>query len=538
MSRKGRKARILNTQNPVSSKPDLSLDAVLQAEQQIQIQKQLALQKAYSSNDVNEILKADNYLQSVKGKKDEGIKSIIVDPLDVAASFGYKEKPFQLSYDMLRAMGKTNVPHMIIKTRLAQIKKHCAPAPDKYSTGFVVEPKGRWRSTQKDKKLTPAEQKKAEAITQFILDCGDGTDSEADTMERFVGKLMQDSMDMDQATAEMQYDRIGRLKGFVATDAGTYRRAMFSETDEVPLMNGKKPVYAQLYQGNVYNYFYEHELLFGIRNPSTDIRTYGYGKSELEDMIALITSLLNADNYNGNFFKVGSSPQGILTYTGNVNQATLNDFRQSWQQEVAGSANSHKIPLINADKVNFIPTGVANRDMEFSKYQEFMIKVGCAIFIIDPSEIGFPMAGASDSGDGMGGRNNSEKLKYSKDKGLSPLLTNLQYWYNRKIIAKLDPGFEMRFVGVGDAEDKETELEQDIKRVGNFMTVNEIRAKHNLSPIDGMDIILNPVASQAAMMAQQGNPDSNEAIDNMQQGNDQPNPFLKSLQSDLGRLLS
>jgi hypothetical protein len=37
-------------------------------------------------------------------------------------------------------------------------------------------------------------------------------------------------------------------------------------------------------------------------------------RAELEDMIDLITNLLNADQYNGNFFKVGSSPQGILTY--------------------------------------------------------------------------------------------------------------------------------------------------------------------------------------------------------------------------------
>jgi hypothetical protein len=50
-----------------------------------------------------------------------------------------------------------------------------------------------------------------------------------------------------------------------------------------------------------------------------------------------------------------------------------------------------------------------------------------------------------------------------------------------------------------------------------------------------MDIILNPVASQATMMAQQGDEESNQAVDNMQ---DEPNPFMKSLQSDLERLLS
>jgi hypothetical protein len=81
------------------------------------------------------------------------------------------------------------------------------------------------------------------------------------------------------------------------------------------------------------------------------------------------------------------------------------------------------------------------------------------------------------------------------------LLKKIQHWINKWIVWQLDPAFEFRFVGIDDAEDKETELDQDIKKVSNFMTVNEIRQKHNLDPIDGMDIILNPVASQATMMA-------------------------------------
>jgi hypothetical protein len=31
---------------------------------------------------------------------------MLVDPMDAASSFGYKDKPYQLSYDMLRAMAK------------------------------------------------------------------------------------------------------------------------------------------------------------------------------------------------------------------------------------------------------------------------------------------------------------------------------------------------------------------------------------------------------------------------------------------------
>jgi hypothetical protein len=531
---KNRKSRILKS-NTVTNNGIKSIDDVVSLEQRLAIEKQLVIQKAYQSGDVNQILKADNYLKSIQPKQDDGAKSIMVDPLDVASSFGYKDKPFQLSYDMLRAMAKTHIPHAIIKTRKSQATGFCEPVADRYSTGFTIEKRNRWRSTQKDEKLSAQEQKRADAITDFILNCGNGSDFDADTFETWIEKIIADSLELDQATTEIRKDRLGRPVSFFATDAATYRKAVFSEDEQVELKNGKPPSYVQLYQSKIHNYFYADELMFGIRNPSTDIRTYGYGKAELEDMIELITNLLNADQYNGNFFKVGSSPQGILTYSGNINQNTLNQFRSEWQQMVVGVANSHRIPIINGDKINFIPTHVPNKDMEFSKFQEFLIKVATAIYTIDPSEIGFPMDGAADGGNGLGGRNNSEKLKFSKDKGLKPLLKKIQHWINKWIVWQLDPAFEFRFVGIDDAEDKETELDQDIKKVSNFMTVNEIRQKHNLDPIDGMDIILNPVASQATMMAQQGDEESNQAVDNMQ---DEPNPFMKSLQSDLERLLS
>lgn len=519
-----------------------SLEFILAEEQRIGIEKQLALEKAFGSNDVPSILKAQNYINSIEKKQEIPIKSLMSDPMDVANSFGYKDKPYQLSYDMLRAMSKTHIIKAIIGTRKSQVLNYCDPQRDKYSTGFVIDKKGKWRASQKDKKLTAPEQKKAEEITEFILNCGNTSNKwHGDTFEKFMKKLLNDSLEIDQATFEVVRDRAGRPIEFFATDGATYRIAdsysdeSKSEAEEI---NGYKPYYVQVYNGRVEQEFYPWELSFGTRNASTDIRTNGYGKAELEDMIQTITSILNSDLYNANFFKVGSDPKGIITYSGNINQNTINDFRQQWQAQVAGAVNAHKTPIINGDKINWIPTHVPNKDMEFAKYQEFLIKIGCAIYIIDPSEIGFPMDGASDGNKGLGGGNNAEKLKYSKDKGLKPLLKDIQGWLNTHIVSELDPEFELRFVGIDDEEDKVAELDSKVKQVTNYKTVNEVRAMDNLDPLDGMDIILNPVASQATMMGMQGDPNSNEAVDQMQGGGENPNPFMKSLQHDLGRLLS
>jgi hypothetical protein len=541
MSKK-RKSRILKNQNNINQgvqKP-LDLDEIFAIERRIGVEKTVALQKALSSTDVNQILKAQNYLQ--QKKEDLEIKSLLVDPIDAASSFGYKDKPYQLSYDMLRAMAKTHIIKAIIQTRKAQVQAFCEPQANKYSsTGFVIDKKRKWGSDSKDKIFTKEEEKKKEFITEFILNCGTVDNFwHADTFERFIGKLVDDALTLDQSTFEIVRDRAKRPVEFFATDGATYRIAdSFNDGNKYPdieEINGYKPFYVQLYQGKVQAQFYPWELCFGVRNPSTDIRTNGYGKSELEDLIALVTAILNADAYNANFFKVGSSPNGIITYSGNINQNTLNDFRQNWMSMVSGVNNAHKIPVINGDKINFIPTNVPNKDMEFGRFQEFLIKCGCAVYTIDPSEIGFPMSGNTEGTNGLGGDNTGEKIKFSRDKGLRPLLKNIQYWINKYLVYQIDSEFELRFVGDDDFENKETELEQDIKRVGNFMTLNEIREKNNLKSIEGGDIVLNPIAAQLAMLAFQGNPESNQAIDDGSKKDD--NPFLKSLQTDIEKLLS
>lgn len=523
----------------------LSLKDVIEQEEKLKIQKALALESDMKSNDVEKIWKAQNYLKTIQPREEEPHKSILVDPTQLQSSFGYKDKPFNLSYATLRAMGSIHIPLAIRRTRKTQVLAFCTPQENKYTTGFIVDKRNRWRAGERDKKMTKEEQKKADYITEFILNCGNTENFwNADTFDTFIGKILDDSMTFDQGTFEVVRDNFGRPCEFFATDGGTFRIAdsyMNEEKIKSELINGYPPSYVQVYQGQVYNEFYPWDLGWCVRNPSTDIRLNGYGRSELEDLTQTMTSILNADQYNANFFKVGSSPKGIITYSGNVNQNTIDDFRKNWMMQVAGVMNAHKIPIINGDKINFIPTQQNNREMEYYKYLEFLIKIACGIYIIDPSEINFDISGtANGQKPGFEG-NNASRLKYSKDKGLKPLLKYIQGWLNKYIVWQIDPGFELRFVGIDQDEDASTELDMDIKKMGNFMTINEIRAKHNLSPVEGGDIIANPVYMQGKQMAMQGNPDSNDAVDDMQddeqEKSEDENPFLKAMQNDISKIL-
>jgi hypothetical protein len=530
----------------MAQKGILSLSDVLEQEAKLEISKGIALRNAIEGNDVDAIYQAQKYLKNIEKRELVDSKSLLVDPLELSSSFGYKNKPFQLSYDMLRGMARTHIVKSIVETRKDQLLEFCEPQVDKFGKGFVIEKKRKYGQDSAEVKLSKGDQAKIEWLIEFLMNCGETSNVwHSDTFDVFVGKIMKDSLELDQATFEVVRDRKGQPVEFFATDAATFRIAdtynddVKNIKDPSKIIQGYAPSYVQLYMGEVVQEFYPWELSFGIRNPSSDIRTNGYGRAEMEDMVTTITALLNSDAYNANFFKVGSSPKGIIRYSGNVNQNTLEDFRRQWQAQVAGVMNAHKTPIINADKMDFINTHVPNKDMEFSKFQEFLIKITCAIYKIDPSEVGFPMSGNSQGTSGLGGSEQEEKVQYSKDKGLVPLAKKLQYWINKHIIWPIDPSFNFRFVGLQAQTDEQTELDRDILGLQNFTTLNEVRQKRGMKPLPNGDMPLNPVYLQAQGMAQQQEQQNQQSQqDEQPELTDEQDPFLKSLSKELEILLN
>jgi phage portal protein BeeE len=535
-----------------------------EAEAKARISKELALQKALASSDVDAIYKAQRYLENIQKAKETQSKTLLIDPYVTNGTQGYREKPPRLSFDLLRGMARTSLIKAIISTRKDQVREFCKPQANRYSPGFILAKKRSFlEHNSEDKELTRAERAALDKVYEFILNCGNGNNSWShDSFETFIDKIIDDSLTIDQGCAEIVRNFKGEIVEFFAVDGATIRRAdPLSDKYKEQKMNGYQVSHVQVYEGNVVAEYYPWDLMFGIRNASSDMKSYGYGRAELEDMIQQVTALLNSDTYNANFFRVGSAPKGLLKYSGNINQNTVEEFRRQWMAQLSGAVNMHKIPIINADKMDFVNLQQSNKDMEFSKYLEFLIKVCCAMFKIDPSEIGFPMSGASDSKPMFEGSNEA-RLKYSRDKGLTPLLKALEGWINKWIVNAVAPDFEFRFVGYA-GEDEQTELERDIKKLGAFMTFNEIRKKYNLKEIDGMDVIGNSLVLQLIQiknqqeqqekmeqqMAQQEQMGDDEDYGDDEDGDeddwynsdsegedDEEDPFEKALMNDLPRL--
>ena len=510
------------------------LKTVDYAQRKLEIKRMSIIEKAAKSDNPEDIIAASSAVSKIQKANFTPAKAFFIDPLDFNANLGYKDKAYSLTYTTLKRMASTPIINAIIKTRKNQIADFAEPQADRYSTGFVIRKKAKngvdSRMDEKDKKV-------ANAITDFILNCGSETSWVNDDFDTFIRKIVDDSLTYDQMTFECIRNRRGKLERFVAVDASTFRMAdtAFQEDYKNAFfnnrgasnwnnqgdlvrkeINGYLPQYVQIYQNAVVNDFYPWELCFAVRNPSTSIYSNGYGVSELEELINVITSMLWGDEYNRRFFSQGSAPKGLLRVKGGMSESSLQQFKQQWQAMINGVMNSWKTPVVEAD-VDWIDLQKNNKDMEYSSWMEYLIKLACAIYSIDPSEIGWDIS-RSGGNSGLFEKSEAERIQNSKDKGLYPMLKFIQRKINKYIVEQINPEFEFVFMGMNGMT-IEQELEMDIKKLNSFQTLNETREKWDLPAIkETGDIIENSVYWQAESAKQQREQQEQQQQMQMQMG--------------------
>lgn len=440
----------------------------------------------------------DSGLDLPTEKASDDPKSLFWDPYAIVEQLGYKDRPSTISYGTLRAMTwKMPIIQAIVQTRINQIASFCKPQHDRYQLGFRV------KLRDAEKEPTKAESKWCDDMEKLIMRTG-VTDNVRgrDSFEDFVRKVMYDSMVLDQMTFEIVPNRKGKPAEWYAVDASTIRLADTASTHmNEDLKDSIR--YVQIYDGMIISEYTQEELCFGVRNPRTDLRLYGYGVSELEMLIPVITSLLFSFEYNQNFFTQGSAAKGIINFKGTVPERQLASFRRQWYQMLTGASGAWKTPITNSEDLQYINLQQSSRDMEFSAFIDFLIKVACSCYSIDPVEVNFQYGNSGQSAS-LVESSNKEKIIESKERGLRPLIRFLSANLNKYIIWPTNEDFELEFVGL-DASTHSEVADLAGKQVKTYKTVDEIRAADDLPPLpDGKgEIILDPTWMQNHM-AQQG----------------------------------
>jgi hypothetical protein len=458
-------------------------------------------------------------------------KSWFYDPLTLQYSLGYKDRRFSLTYDTLKKMAAgLSIVSAIINTRSAQISAFAQPYRLSRSLGFLIKHK------DADHATTSAEIEHIKDLEKFIMNCGREPNpysrSKRDDFEDFLRKLVRDSLTFDQCCAEVVPDRLGIPYEFLAVDASTIRLASddryvginssFHErtgfvpsvpsrfqnlyegrqygNDEVMTAAGEPVSYVQLINGQIENVYSESELVFGVRNPRTDIYIQGYGYGELEQLVTIITAHLYAEEYNRKFFSQGSAPKGLLNLKGdNWTPEMLEEFQRMWQAQVSGAENAWKTPVLQSEGLEWVDLNKTNREMEFGQWMEYLIKITTGVYMIDPAELNFDLAGGVQQTPLF--ESSSEwKLKASRDRGLKPLLRFFAKIINKHIIDKIDDHFMLEFVGLDELSEDEKHA-MLTEQLAAYMTLNEVRRKLDLPDLPNGDVPLNPTYLEACRLA-------------------------------------
>lgn len=409
-----------------------------------------------------------------------------------------------IDYYTLMSISRVPVIGAIIQTRLNQIAEFCIPQASPYASGFRIRLRDRGKVPSKaaKKKIRGFEDMMVRAGGQY----GFGT------FESSVRALMRDSLTYDQANFEIIRDKSGKPWGFVPIDASTMRRAKPTEkARRMGRLDYNSAAFVQMMGDQKVAAFSSEEMAWCVRRPRTWMQVRGYGFPELEELMRVITDLLNATTYNSVNFTNGVHANTILALKSTMTPDTFYSFQRMITNMMTGVRNRGRVPIVQLspdhnEEIKTVNLSGAPKDQEFKDWINYLMKIACAVYTMDPAELGF-IYGNEGQNSAMNGANPEGRVIASKERGLRPLLRSLQTWFNQYLIIPSDPDFVFEFVGLDTLTEKDR-IDLDVKIAKGFKTVNEIRMEHDLEPLPLKiaDSIMDPtfMSMANAEMMQQG----------------------------------
>jgi len=433
-------------------------------------------------------------------------------------------EPFQittLTFDLLRQVSEKCPPvAAVILTRANQVASFAQLPDSKTDSGFKIALR------EPEAKPSADDKQRMRALEDAILVCGftPGDASrdeypEYTNFEQMVRAVVRDTLTLDAICLETIPGRNAKAYPVVRwfpvdaaeirlTRPETYRSTRQQQGDADRVIR-----YVQMRDGRLLSEFTAQELYYYRRNPCTNVRREGYGTSELEILIGVVTAILYALDYNRSYFHRGSVPPGILSLIGNYSDEQLLEFRRQWHAMCRGVGNWWNVPVFGTREGQgavWTPLRATSRDMEYHMWLAFLITITCSVFSIHPEEIGM-QAWSPQSRAPLSEPSPVARLQQSQDKGLVPLLKSVQTMMNEAIVWRIEPRFIFKWVNIDEFdEERDVRLRQQRLAAG-LSTVNEERAEMDLEPFPKDkfygDVPLNPISFQLFQMS----PEAQEA---------------------------
>jgi len=292
---------------------------------------------------------------------------------------------------------------------------------------------------------------------------------------RFMDRFVEDLMVLDAVTLEKQGTRGGKLANLIPLDAATIRIRV-DESGALP--EPPEPAYVQVINGKVTAQFTDDEMIYAMMNSRNDTP---YGLAPLESLMIIVSSSLKSGMYNLGYLSDGNVPEGIYSLPEGWQPQQIKEFQEYFDALLAGDETM-------TSRMKFMPPGTytptkKRDDMAFKEFNDWLMQITCALFEVNPIDLGF------NPKSGLGGKGFVDGLQNgSYDKGLLPLALFVEEIFTK--IIQDDLGFTNLKFNFPTLKEKDAKGQAEVNQLlisSGVRTIDEIRTNDGLDPLpDGM----------------------------------------------------
>ncbi len=483
-------------------------------------------------DDVSELLKADadklpNQPEDMETPQEQvGRKAIIDDPYfeHLSQSVIFRHRMSRLSNKTLKDVSVRDwTCSVIIQNRCDTLTRFSRVSHDIFKPGF------RFVNRDVKAKMAPGDEQNIRNLEDFIYHCGRTKNVPVDDrmlFGQFLKMTVRDALTFGHIAVEkIKTKRKGlhRIRPIPAESVFLINKRASQDMIRTELKSAKAIhrdytenkndprseqqineadidyyKYIQVsYDNRTLAAFGDEDMIFKLFNPQNFADSNGYCYSLLELAIINITNHLNVENYNSNFFTHGQASRGILHLKGTITQSQLHSFRRMFYNNISGAQHAWKTPIIaGLDDVQWVPLAGNAKEMEYINFNNHILRSICSQFQIDPIEIGLDYLTTATGRSSTGQKSNVEKIEFSRERGLEPILMFYEDFINCEVIPALDPDlatkYKFEFVGYGD-ETPQTQVAQLQAEMTVHSSMNDLlrASQKECLEVEGADLPLN-----------------------------------------------
>uniref|UniRef100_A0A6M3M6I0 Putative portal protein n=1 Tax=viral metagenome TaxID=1070528 RepID=A0A6M3M6I0_9ZZZZ len=230
--------------------------------------------------------------------------------------------------------------------------------------------------------------------------------------------------------------------------------------------------------------FFDREDIIFLRYPHP-LKPFR-GRGTLEAALATYNLDKYSEEWNEQFFFNSARPDAMLTTDQKLTDSQRSMLKEQWDKNFRGIAKHAKLVVLE-NGLDYKILQLSQKDMEFLAQQKFSRDKILSIFRVPK-----PIIAITEEVN----RSNAEVAAYSFSRWtIKPKMTKLIEQLNEFLIP-LFPDSEDLYLDFDDPvpENMELNIKQYHEALGpsGWMTINEVRERENLPPVDGGDVVYRP----------------------------------------------